>query len=363
MKRINLRRPPSWLSAAALVFLAVLALDLATGKINTSLFYVLPVYLAARRGGKLPGFVMAVVCVIAMSVTERAIGRPPGKPIVYWDDLMKLALLLFVAALVSRLKDSLERETHLRGDLELRVRERTAQLELGANELRSFNYALAHHLRSPLRSIARQAGLLRQDLEPGLGAAKDERFDRLQDATRRLDAVIQGMIELSALPIAVPGREEDVDLTALAEAVAAELRSLSPGRLVDLEIAPGLRACGDPRLLTVALRCLLGNAWKFTSKRDRAAVEVGAQQKEGRLVYFVRDNGAGFDMAYSNKLFKPFERLHGPDEYPGLGIGLTVARQIISRHGGAIWAEGRVDGGACIYFTLEPAAQRRRAGS
>jgi light-regulated signal transduction histidine kinase (bacteriophytochrome) len=147
-------------------------------------------------------------------------------------------------------------------------------------------------------------------------------------------------------------RKEEVDLGELAHSVTAELQKTEAGRQVQFVVQKGALAYGDPRLLRAVLENLLGNAWKFTRKRSRARVEFGATQQEEQTIYFVRDNGAGFDMKYVDRLFVPFQRLHSTDEFSGNGIGLTIASRIINRHGGRIWAEGEVEKGATFYFTL-----------
>ena len=143
-----------------------------------------------------------------------------------------------------------------------------------------------------------------------------------------------------------------VDLSGIAQTIAADLRRSEPNRKAEFSITPGLVATGDPRLLRVALENLLGNAWKYTSKHPTARIEFGTTEREGAGVYFVRDDGAGFDMAQVGKLFAPFRRLHGASEFEGTGIGLATVQRIIHRHGGRIWAEGAVDQGATFYFTL-----------
>jgi light-regulated signal transduction histidine kinase (bacteriophytochrome) len=145
-----------------------------------------------------------------------------------------------------------------------------------------------------------------------------------------------------------------VDLSALAQTVARELQEQEPTRHVDWQITPDINAYGDPNLLRIVLVNLLGNAWKYTGHRPVACIEFGVTHQDGETVYFVRDNGAGFDMAYANKLFIPFQRLHTDEEFPGTGIGLTIVQRIIHRHGGRVWAEGTVDEGATFYFTLPP---------
>jgi len=148
-------------------------------------------------------------------------------------------------------------------------------------------------------------------------------------------------------------QREPMDLSALAQTIAVELQQHEPTRQVAFMIAAGLQASGDPRLLRVVLENLLGNAWKYTAKHAQARIEVGAiAQPDGRLAYFVRDDGAGFDMAYADKLFVVFQRLHGPSEFAGTGIGLATVQRIIHRHSGRVWAEAAVDQGATFYFTL-----------
>jgi light-regulated signal transduction histidine kinase (bacteriophytochrome) len=147
-------------------------------------------------------------------------------------------------------------------------------------------------------------------------------------------------------------QREPVDLSALAISSADDVRKIWPDRHVELVVAPGLHVQGDRRLLQVVFDNLLGNAWKFTSKRERAVIEVGKMVYEGTTAYFVRDNGVGYDMVYATKLFGAFERLHAMTEYPGTGIGLATVQRIVARHGGRVWAEGRVDQGATFYFTL-----------
>jgi signal transduction histidine kinase len=347
------KRNAPWLTLFALSLAGVLALDWATGRVGVSIFYLVPIIPVAWGLGEWPAVGAAVVCSSAMFLMEELVERVPQRAIVYWDDVMKVAFLVLFALLLARLREALDREKSLRERLEERVRERTAQLELSSSELQEFNYALAHHLRAPLRSIARLTGLLEGELKAGLSAAQAERFEDIRGSTRRLDAIIEGLLDISSLPVADP-RREDVDLSEVARGIVEGLRRTAPERAVRVEIEPGLAVRGERRLLELALRGLLGNAWKFTTDTKDASIELGAKREAGELVYFVRDNGAGFDMAYRAKLFQPFQRLHSPHEYPGLGIGLTLARQVISRHGGRLWAVGTVGGGAAFYFTLPP---------
>jgi light-regulated signal transduction histidine kinase (bacteriophytochrome) len=163
--------------------------------------------------------------------------------------------------------------------------------------------------------------------------------------------LIDDMLELSRLT-RVSMRRESVNLSELAESITAELKKAQPKRHVEVSIAPGLVAYGDAKLLRVVLENLLDNAWKFTAKIPQARIEGGITKHDGREAYFVRDNGAGFDMAYADKLFVPFQRLHRTTEFPGTGIGLATVKRLIHRHGGEVWAEGEVGKGATFYFTL-----------
>jgi light-regulated signal transduction histidine kinase (bacteriophytochrome) len=175
---------------------------------------------------------------------------------------------------------------------------------------------------------------------------------RVRAASQRMSQLIDDLLNLSRITRAEMHYEK-VNLTALAKAIAAELQETEPERQVEFIIGKDISARGDSHLLRAVLENLLANAWKFTSKHPRARIEFGAIQVEGRSVCFVRDDGAGFDMAYVGKLFLPFQRLHGPTEFEGTGIGLATVQRIIHRHGGVVWAEGELEKGATFYFTLQ----------
>jgi PAS domain S-box-containing protein len=218
-------------------------------------------------------------------------------------------------------------------------------------ELEAFSYSVAHDLRAPLRGMNGFARLL---LENYSGKLDVEGRDWLQEITLnagRMAALIDELLALAKVTRSEPRREE-VDLSSVARAVAQELSLAEPRRVVDLLVEDGLTADVDPALARALLENLLGNAWKFTSKATGARIELGAKETDGERVFFVRDNGAGFDMAFAGKLFAPFQRLHTATEFPGTGIGLATVQRIVHRHGGRIWAEGVVDGGATISFTI-----------
>lgn len=230
-------------------------------------------------------------------------------------------------------------------ELEARVRERTAELE-------SFSYSISHDLRTPLRGIAGIARILETDYATSLDHTAKDLLVRMRESAQRMGGLIEDLLKLSRLTRAEV-LLETVDLAALARNVFEDLRAGEPQRRVALVVPEKLEVRGDRRLLALVLENLLGNAWKFTARKDDARIELGADSKDdGTPVYFVRDNGAGFDPAHAQHLFAPFHRLHRDDEFPGTGIGLATVQRIIRRHGGDIRAEGVPGKGAVFYFTL-----------
>jgi PAS domain S-box-containing protein len=229
--------------------------------------------------------------------------------------------------------------------------QRSAELEAANRELEAFSYSVSHDLRSPLRAIDGFSQALLEDHAAQLDKDGKDYFQRIRAATLRMGELIDDLLALSRVTRAEIHRER-IDLSSLAEEVAADLRNSQPERDVEFRIVPGLRAEGDSRLIRVALQNLIGNSWKFTSKRPHGQIEFGLIRSNGQRAYFVRDNGAGFNQAYADRLFGAFQRLHGMNEFPGTGIGLATVQRIVHRHGGKVWAEGVVDQGATIYFTL-----------
>jgi PAS domain S-box-containing protein len=235
---------------------------------------------------------------------------------------------------------------------EERVRQRTAELEVVNTELETFSYSVAHDLRAPLRSIDGFSQALLEDCADRLDADGKRYLTHVRESAQQMGELIDDLLSLSRVTRAELRRER-VDVTALVRSVLERLRESQPDRQVDVVVQDGLVAQADPRLLDVALTNLLGNAWKFTSKRTSSRIEFAAKADEHPPVYFVRDNGAGFDAKYADKLFGVFQRLHAAHEFEGTGIGLAMVRRIVSRHGGRVWAEGEVNRGATFYFTLE----------
>lgn len=234
---------------------------------------------------------------------------------------------------------------------EAALREAKEAAEMANKELEAFSYSVAHDLRAPLRHINGFSQALVEDCADKLDENAQRYLERIRHAAAKMANLIDDLLTLSRITRAEL-RKERVDLSALAHAVVAGLERSHPDRKVDVSIQKDLQGEGDPRLLTIVLDNLLGNAWKFTSKRNQPHIEVGAKAENDRTVYFVSDNGAGFDPTYKDKLFRVFERLHSASEFDGTGIGLATVQRIIVRHGGRIWAEGEVDRGASFYFTL-----------
>ncbi|HEY4181831.1 MAG TPA: ATP-binding protein [Kofleriaceae bacterium] len=235
--------------------------------------------------------------------------------------------------------------------LEQRVADRTRELQAANRDLESFSYSVAHDLRAPLRALGHFAVALSEDHGDKLDDKGKDYVLRIQRAGEQMQQITEALLALSRLTRKEISRER-VDLGELAETVIDPLRSREPERHVDLVVPPGLVVEGDSALLRALFENLLGNAWKFTRGKDPARIELGSEQDAGDRVYFVRDNGAGFDPRFTDKLFAPFQRLHSAHEFEGSGIGLATAAKIVQRHGGRIWAEGRVGEGATMRFTL-----------
>ncbi|WP_187471228.1 CHASE domain-containing protein [Luteimonas viscosa] len=274
-----------------------------------------------------------------------------------------VAALVQVDDVTDRLRA--EREVRmLNRTLEARVEQRTRELTLANHELESFAYSVSHDLRAPLRTVEGFSRLLGERFGGSIGADGIDYLARVRNAANRMDELIDALLKISRIA-REPLRRTDVDLSGLAGECLAELQQSDPSRRVETVVEPGLEAGGDVALLRNLLQNLLGNAWKFTGGTEHARIEFGRAAGDGAMPgmveFFVRDNGAGFDPAYASKLFRPFQRLHGADEFEGHGIGLATVKRIVERHGGTIRAEGAVGRGATFRFTLPARAEAANA--
>ncbi|MEN6520440.1 MAG: PAS domain S-box protein [Armatimonadota bacterium] len=244
----------------------------------------------------------------------------------------------------------------LNAGLEQRVAARTSELEATNKELEAFSYSVSHDLRAPLRAIDGFSSTLLKDYKDSIDEKGRDYLHRVRNAAQRMGQLIDDILGLSRA-IRAEMHLQRIDMSAMAQEILDEFRRSSPERKAEITVEEGMIVNADAHLLRIALDNLLGNAWKFTSKRHITRIDVGVVEQDVERVYYIRDNGAGFNAEYKDKLFSPFQRLHTESEFPGTGIGLALVQRIIRRHGGRIWAEGAVDQGAAFYFTLGEAAK------
>lgn len=260
---------------------------------------------------------------------------------------------------ITEIKEAQRILTRINEELEARVAQRTGELAAAAKELKAFAYSVSHDLRAPLRALDGFSQALLQDYLPVLDPEGQDYLNRIRAASQRMGLLIDDMLKLSRVT-RVDFTNEPVDLSRMAAGITNRLKKESPQREAEFVIQPGLQTLGDKNLLRILMENLLGNAWKFTAKQPAAEIEFGArQQAEGAekvhgpaLVFYIKDNGVGFDPKYMDKLFQPFQRLHSNQEFPGTGIGLATIQRIVNRHGGKIWAESQVGSGATFFFIL-----------
>jgi PAS domain S-box-containing protein len=245
-----------------------------------------------------------------------------------------------------------EQELQLHRDrLEELVASRTAQLNVSNKEMEEFCYTVSHDLRSPLRSVSGFCHMLMEDHAESLDAQAQGYLKHIRDSVHRMDRLIDDLLNLSRVS-RIELKQEKVNLSTISRQIVEHLQHAYPERKVECIIEDNLFVKGDAGLLRVVLENLLDNAWKFTAQSEKATVEFGSVKEGGKVVYYVRDNGAGFNMEFNNKLFAAFQRLHEANEFPGTGVGLASVQRIIQRHGGEVWASGEVNKGATFYFTI-----------
>lgn len=235
--------------------------------------------------------------------------------------------------------------------LEQRVRERTAELSAANKELEAFSYTVAHDLRGPLQQIVNISYMLKLRLAEANDAGDSDLVDKIFEGNRRMSQLIDDILNLSRAT-STPLDRKTVDLSGMVTKIVDALRADNPGRHVELMVQSGIQVIADEGLISIVLENLIRNAWKYTSKREEARIEFGMRQEPQGAVYFIRDNGVGFDPERIDMLFQPFQRLHSQSEFPGTGVGLATVQRIIARHGGRVWATGKIDRGAEFAFTL-----------
>jgi signal transduction histidine kinase len=270
--------------------------------------------------------------------------------------LIRLPFLFTTAAFYGYLIDRSRRDQRRAreqafADLERLVAQRTADLTATNHELSTFAYSVSHDLRAPLRAIDAFSQALLEDYEQVLDAQGQDYLRRVRANAGRMSQLIDDLLQLSRLTRAEMNCEA-IDLSAMARSIATDLQRTDAGRTATFRIEPGVIARGDARLVRVLLENLIGNAWKYTSRHPTAEITFGRNGSDGEVVFYVRDDGAGFDLAYADKLFRPFQRLHTIEEFEGAGVGLATAQRVVRRHGGRIWADAAPEKGATFYFTL-----------
>ncbi len=313
-------------------------------------FLGLPVYMGEELVG-------------VIAIANRS-GGYDKETIEYLRPLLTTSAHLLNALREQRRRDKAEQEVlRLNANLEQRVVQRTAALQAALREIEGFSYTVSHDLRSPLRAMYAYSAMLLEDYGDRLDETARGYLTRLENGAVKMGHLIDDVLSLARVS-QHEIRRQQVDLSGMALAVIDELRTGDPERTVDVRIEPGIDGEGDPTLVLVVLQNLLGNAWKFTAKREEATIRMGRSRENGQA-YYVRDDGAGFSMAHAANLFKPFQRLHDDSEFEGSGIGLATVRRIIERHDGRVWAESEPEEGATFYFTLGSAqvAEGQRAES
>jgi two-component system sensor histidine kinase/response regulator len=259
----------------------------------------------------------------------------------------KLSVMLLVLSRALAVR-RLRREN---AELAQRVRERTAELEAANKELEAFSFSVSHDLRAPLRGVSAFAHILARDYASQMPTEAQRLLSRVTTNAQRMEQLIEDLLRFSRLG-RQPLAKQPVNIAALVHEVLQDLGKDQGDRHIEVKVGDLPDGIGDPSLLEQVFVNLLANAFKFTRQKERAVVEVGCQQHEGERIYFVRDNGAGFDMRYAEKLFGVFQRFHSVREFEGTGVGLSIVQRIIQRHGGRIWADAAVDQGATFYFSL-----------
>jgi len=375
------------------------SLEPVLGERNIFMFFVIASFVAAWHGGvwsgiaaALAGYLVANYCFVEPRWTFLPLFKAGRTDLIGYFSITGTAIVLLEAlhranrdaekAMLlaesrgERLRsgmDEIEKANteirRLNAELEQRVRDRTAELEAVNRELEAFSYSVSHDLRAPVRSITAFSQAVLEDYQDKLDEEGVKYLRFAADAGKRMNVLIEDLLNLSRVTRVELIRGE-VDLSALAQGVVANLRKQEPQCVVEVDIAPDLRVQADLGLLRIALENLFGNAWKFTSRTSKAKINLSSIDENGAVLFFIRDNGVGFDTAHAHRLFGVCQRLHSAQQFPGSGVGLATVKRIFNRHGGKIWAEAKVNERATFYFSLPktssdscqaPAAQVRTA--
>jgi signal transduction histidine kinase len=292
--------------------------------------------------------------IIGLAETARRISRDKDYRIRVTAGGERDELSVLINSFNEMLREIQQRDNALQkahNELEQRVSERTRELVSANRELEAFSYSVSHDLRGPLDALNGFSYVLAKNYGDNLDAGGKQSLQGIRTAAKRMAELIDDLLNLSRVTTSTMNREE-IDLSEFARSITEELQHIEPDRKVEFVVPARAQAYADPRLLRIVMDNLLRNAWKYTSRHDRARIEFGREVKNDRIVYFVKDDGSGFSPQSADRLFQPFQRLHSAAEFPGNGIGLATVRRIVQRHGGEVWAEGRVEMGAIFYFTL-----------
>ncbi len=334
----------------AVVFTLFLGfIDYLTGfELRIDVFYLIPISFAVWYINEKTAFIVSALSILLIFLSD-LISKPKYSFhfIDLWNLLVVFLFFIIVILTLSKLRITLNEQGRLSSELQNALNDFRRTNE----SLEAFSYSVSHDLRAPLRRIEVYAQMIEEDYSQKIDETGKDYIHRMYYNTRIMQDMIDALLKLSRYSRGSLNRSR-VDLSALVRMTLEENAKSRPERKVETVVADGVTADGDPALLQVIIFNLIGNAWKFTKHRPVARIEFGSTKIDQKDVYFVRDNGAGFNMENMKRLFNPFQRLHTESEFPGIGIGLATVQRIINRHGGRIWAESEVDKGATFYFTL-----------
>ncbi len=337
------------MTAGLMLTLLIGFIDYVTGyDLRVEILYLIPVAFVAWFVGKKSGVLISSVSIVIIVLSDILSGKTFHNYLIEsWNMVMLFLFFIIVTFLLSKLRTALLERTELTLELQKALHE----VKMTNRDLEAFGRTVSHDLKSPLGIITGFIDLIERKYSDKVDEKMNGYLRRISESAFRMEEIIDALLKLSRVTTAGM-KHIAVNLSSLVKAAADDLIQLDPERQVEFIIAQDISASGDPAMLRVMIENLLRNAWKFTGKKNSARIEFGNTRINNESVYFVRDNGAGFDMTSADKLFIPFQRLHSPADFPGLGIGLTTVQRIVQRHGGRIWAEGEAAKGATFYFTL-----------